>query len=112
MLAKLFELPLTYRTVDQLEYLLFNCSKLREYPEVSTPEFERYVDSRLPTVSKEIVTNCPVLTDLLTKRFGKVPKYKHHILKNSESSHVTFKMLSSNVTDVVGHLDEIRRQTK
>lgn len=65
-----------------------------------------------PTITKEIVTNCPILTKLLQERFGKQPKYKHSVVKNSENHHVTFKMLNSNISDVVGHLDEIRQHSK
>lgn len=59
-----------------------------------------------------MVTNCLPLQNMLKQRFGKIPKYKYQIIKNSEGDYVTFKMLSSNVSDVVSHLDEIRQHTK
>lgn len=65
-----------------------------------------------PTITKRIVENCPALVPVLKDRLGKIQKYKYHVLKNSESHHVTFKMLNSNISDVVSHLDEIRQQTK
>lgn len=65
-----------------------------------------------PTISKEMVVNCPVLCDTLTQHFGQSPRFKYHIVKNAESHTVTFKMLNSNISEAVGHLDEIRHKTK
>lgn len=51
LLTKLYELPLTYQIVEQFERVLINCTeKSVNYPQVSTPEFERYIDSRLVSV--------------------------------------------------------------
>lgn len=90
-----------------------------------TPLHERYVDSKLvridltgltfkkwcgfqPTISKDLVVQCPILDLLLSEKLGKVPKYQHKVIKNSEASVATFRMLISNITNVVQNLDEIR----
>ncbi|KAJ8967018.1 hypothetical protein NQ314_003135 [Rhamnusium bicolor] len=108
LLTKLYELPLSYAVVDHFEALLLNCSDKGNFPVVATPPFERYVDSKLPTISKNLVTSCPTLNDILLQRFSLAPKYRHEVVHNSESQYVTFKMLSSNISDVVSNLDDIR----
>ncbi|KAJ8956361.1 hypothetical protein NQ318_015099 [Aromia moschata] len=112
LLTKLYELPLSYAVVDHFEAMLLNCSENWDLPVVSTPSYERYIDSKLPTITKDLVISCPSLSAILTQRFGQVPKYKYEIVHNSESKYVTFKMLSSNISDVVSNLDEIRSDTR
>ncbi|XP_019769208.2 N-acetylglucosamine-1-phosphotransferase subunits alpha/beta isoform X2 [Dendroctonus ponderosae] len=108
LLTKLHKLPLTYETVDHFEAILMNCSELNTYPPVPTPAHERYVDSKLPTISKDLVVQCPMLDVLLSEKLGKVPKYPYKVIKNAETSWATFRMLISNITNVVHNLDEIR----
>lgn len=48
----------------------------------------------------------------MKEHFGSKYRYKYEVINNAQSTHVTFKMLSSNISEVVGHLDEIRRHTK
>lgn len=112
LLTKLYNLPLSYATVDHFEELLLNCSKLQVVSEVPTPEYERYVDSKLTVVSKELVLNCAELVRILRRRFGSRHKYKYESIHNAQNTHITFKMLSSNISEVVGHLDEIRRSPR
>lgn len=51
LLTQLYELPLTYQIVQYFERVLVNCTeKSANNPEVSTPEFERYIDSGLVSV--------------------------------------------------------------
>ncbi|KAL1502705.1 hypothetical protein ABEB36_007812 [Hypothenemus hampei] len=109
LLTKIYELPLSYEIVDHFEEFLVNCSELKKYPGHVTPPYERYIDSKLPTITKDMVVNCKYLTEFLKKKLGPIPKYKYHIFKNAEKSLTTFKMLISNVSDVVINLDEIRR---
>lgn len=47
LLTQLYELPLSYATVDHFESLLLNCTENGNFPEVETPPYERYVDSKL-----------------------------------------------------------------
>nr|CAI5838871.1 unnamed protein product [Callosobruchus analis] len=108
LLTKLYELPLSYSIVDHFETILLNCSEKKEFPDVSTPEYERYIDSKLPTISKHLVESCPTLVKMLKDRFGSAQKYRFEAISNAESKHVSFKMLNSNISDVVMNLDEIR----
>ncbi|KAJ8980378.1 hypothetical protein NQ317_009372 [Molorchus minor] len=112
LLTNLYELPLSYAIVDHFEALLLNCSVTGELPEVSTPPYERYIDSKLPTIAKDLVISCPSLSRILTHRFGSVPKYKYEVIHDAESKYVIFKMLNSNISDVVSNLDEIRSNRK
>ncbi|KAJ8916550.1 hypothetical protein NQ315_000192 [Exocentrus adspersus] len=112
LLTKLYELPLSYATVDHFEALLLNCTDDGEGFAAPTPPYERYIDSKLPTISKNLVTSCPTLNSILRQRFGTSPKYQYEIVSNSESKHVSFKMLNSNISDVVSNLDEIRNDRR
>ncbi|CAG9768062.1 unnamed protein product [Ceutorhynchus assimilis] len=113
ILTKIYELPLSYETVDHFEGILLNCSESGQYSKVEPPPFERYVDSKLPTISKEMIMECSTLKAFLESKFPNVPKYKHHAVKEAEKYYATFRMLVSNVTNVVIKLDEIRnRMTK
>lgn len=47
LLTQLYQLPLSYQIVEHFESLLTNCSTSVDHPQISTPEFERYIDSRL-----------------------------------------------------------------
>lgn len=108
ILTKIYELPLTYEIVDHFEGVLINCSELQKYPEVTPPPYERYIDSRLPTITKDMITKCPFLSQYLTEKFAHVPKYKYEIVRDSDGRYSTFRMLVSNITHVVIKLDEIR----
>ncbi|VEN43957.1 unnamed protein product [Callosobruchus maculatus] len=108
LLTKLYELPLSYSIVDHFEAILLNCSEKKTFPDVSTPEYERYIDSKLPTISKDLVESCPTLMKMLKDRFGSTHKYHFETISNAESKYVSFKMLNSNISDVVMSLDEIR----
>lgn len=60
-------------------------------------------------VTKQLILNCPEVINLLNDNFGIEDKYHYEIIKNTASNILTFKMLTSNVSEVVGQLDEIRR---
>ncbi|CAH1971467.1 unnamed protein product [Acanthoscelides obtectus] len=112
LLTKLYELPLSYSIVDHFEAILLNCSENKVFSDVSTPEYERYIDSKLPTISERLVASCPTLVKLLNDRFGLAHKYHFEIISDAESKHVSFKMLNSNISDVVVSLDEIRSNSR
>ncbi|XP_018567426.1 N-acetylglucosamine-1-phosphotransferase subunits alpha/beta [Anoplophora glabripennis] len=112
LLTQLYELPLSYATVDHFESSLLNCTENGNFPEGVTPPYERYVDSKLPTIAKNLVIHCPSLVSILKQRFGTTPKYAYEIVPNAESKYVTFKMLNSNISDVIGNLDDIRNDRR
>ncbi|XP_057667171.1 N-acetylglucosamine-1-phosphotransferase subunits alpha/beta isoform X1 [Diorhabda carinulata] len=112
LLTSLFELPLSYTTVNHFEELLMNCSQKEPFPEVPAPLYERYLDSKLPTISKYLIENCEYVSNILLQKFEKVPQYDFEAVHDSENKYVHFVMLNSNISDVVGNLDEIRRNRK
>ena len=62
-----------------------------------------------PVVSKMLVLRCPELAERL-KIFEVSKKYKYKIESSENAVH--FKMISSNVSIVVGQLEDIRRNPR
>ncbi|XP_044763416.1 N-acetylglucosamine-1-phosphotransferase subunits alpha/beta [Coccinella septempunctata] len=112
LLTRIYQLPLSYAIVEHFELMLLNCSQNAVFKEVKTPKYERYLDSHLPVISKEMILECPELLKMLELSFGNKKKYKYKIVRNSEGQYIHFKQLNSNVTDVVGQLDEIRSEPR
>ncbi|XP_073813415.1 N-acetylglucosamine-1-phosphate transferase subunits alpha and beta [Musca autumnalis] len=117
-LTKIFPLPLDWSAVRFFEDVIQNCSLSSEYGSGSvdknqhtTTLYERYEDSHLPTITKNLVTKCIPLVEALKSNFGKRPKYKYKI-NSRRNVFNNFMMLTSNVTDVVDGLDRIRRNTR
>lgn len=113
ILTKIYKLPLDWSAVKYFEDNFKNCSKyLIDLSEpVSTIIYERYENSDIPTITRNLVINCKPILKILEINFGNKPKYKFHI--NSKTGmHSNFKMLTSNVTQVVDVLDELRRTPK
>ncbi|PSN30517.1 hypothetical protein C0J52_26582, partial [Blattella germanica] len=112
LLTRCFELPLNYARVVKFESDITNCSKdLPEEINISTPPYERYQDSKLPVVSKKLVSNCKPIADLLKKKFGSRKLYRYQIEREKHQD-ISFKMLNSNISQLVSHLDDIRRIEK
>lgn len=108
LLTRVYQLPLSYAIVEHFESMLLNCSETKKFTQVQTPKYERYLDSRLPVITQELILNCPELVKMIESTFGNKRKYKYKIVRNSEGQYIHFKQLNSNLTDVVGQLDEIR----
>ncbi|XP_023723247.1 N-acetylglucosamine-1-phosphotransferase subunits alpha/beta isoform X3 [Cryptotermes secundus] len=115
LLTRSYDLPLNYARVVKFENDIVNCSK--ELSEelsnvnVPTPPYERYQDSNLPVVSKTLVSNCKPVVDMLVKKFGDRKMYRYQVERDKHQD-VSFKMLSSNITQLVSHLDDVRRDPK
>lgn len=62
-----------------------------------------------PIVSKGLIVQCREIEVQLIKKFGNRKKFKYEIVGEDE---VTFKMLSSNLSQVISCLDEVRRRPK
>ncbi|CAH0548693.1 unnamed protein product [Brassicogethes aeneus] len=112
LLTQIYELPLSFQIVDHFETMLLNCTEKITKNDIATPLYERYVDSRLPTISKELVSKCTEISNILKNRFGTEQKYKFKTLSQVDGDFVTFVMLHSNISEVVSHLDEIRSRPK
>ena len=64
-----------------------------------------------PIVSKALVSNCKPVRDMLTKRFGERKMYQFQVERDRHHD-VSFKMLNSNISQLVSQLDDIRRDPK
>lgn len=119
LLSKAYNLPLDWSAVRYFEEVITNCSlqqniffPLEVHPEQRnvhpTLVYERYEDSNIPTVTKSLVLSCQELSEMMRSNFGQVPLYKFRI--NSKTGiYSNFKMLTSNITQVVDALDELRK---
>ncbi|KAL0122045.1 hypothetical protein PUN28_007081 [Cardiocondyla obscurior] len=111
LLSRLYPLPLDYNLVMEFENEIINCSRRTDLPEaVNVPSGERYLDSTLPIVSKELISNCESISKKMQSKFGKTSRYPHEIIKAGKNE--IFEMLTSNVSLTVQLLDEIRRDQK
>ncbi|KAJ4439262.1 hypothetical protein ANN_07382 [Periplaneta americana] len=115
LLTRSYELPLSYARVVKFENDIMNCS--RDLPQeltnilIPTPPYERYQDSKLPVVSKALISNCKPVADMLLKKFGSRKVYRYQVERDKHQD-VSFKMLNSNISQLVSHLDDIRRDPK
>ena len=111
LLSRLYPLPLDYSLVVEFENTITNCSNHLSITEISNPPpGERYLDSSLPIVSKELIANCEPISRKIEARFGEGKLYPHEIIKAGKNE--IFEMLTSNVSLTVQLLDEIRRDPK
>ncbi|XP_055595451.1 N-acetylglucosamine-1-phosphotransferase subunits alpha/beta [Uranotaenia lowii] len=122
LLTKIYTLPLDWSAVRYFEEVVTNCSLQQNnfLPFEHQPEqrsvyptlvYERYEDSTIPTVTKRLVLSCRELTDMMRANFGQVPLYKFHVNQKT-GIYSNFKMLTSNITQVVDALDELRKNPK
>ncbi|XP_058829054.1 N-acetylglucosamine-1-phosphotransferase subunits alpha/beta [Topomyia yanbarensis] len=122
LLAKIYNLPLDWSAVRYFEEVVTNCSlqqnnfvplehQLDQRHIYPTLVYERYEDSTIPMVTKNLVLRCHELTDMMRANFGQVPLYRFHINQKT-GIYSNFKMLTSNITQVVDALDELRKNPK
>ncbi|KAH0550458.1 N-acetylglucosamine-1-phosphotransferase subunits alpha/beta [Cotesia glomerata] len=113
LLSRINPLPLDYSLVIDFENAITNCSrriKLTNSKNIEPPSGERYLDSILPTVTKELIIKCDAIANKIKSQFGEKNRYQHEILKAGRNE--IFEMLTSNVSQTVQLLDEIRREPK
>ncbi|XP_015338340.1 N-acetylglucosamine-1-phosphotransferase subunits alpha/beta isoform X1 [Marmota marmota marmota] len=111
--TRIHDLPLSLQDLTGLEHMLINCSKtlpanvtqLNHIP----PTQEAYYDPNLPPVTKNLVTNCKPVTDKIHKAYKDKNKYRFEIMGEEE---IAFKMIRTNVSHVVGQLDDIRKNPR
>ncbi|XP_051028601.1 N-acetylglucosamine-1-phosphotransferase subunits alpha/beta [Acomys russatus] len=111
--TRIHDLPLSLQDLTGLEHMLINCSKtlpanltqLNSIP----PTQEAYYDPNLPPVTKSLVTNCKPVTDKIHKAYKDKNKYRFEIMGEEE---IAFKMIRTNVSHVVGQLDDIRKNPR
>ncbi|XP_072123501.1 N-acetylglucosamine-1-phosphotransferase subunits alpha/beta isoform X2 [Mobula birostris] len=111
--TRIHELPLSLQDLTSLEQMLINCSKVLPTNETQIdrvpPTQEAYYDPNLPPVTKGLVINCKPVTDRIRKAYKDKNKYKFEIMGEEE---IAFKMIRTNVSHVVGQLDDIRRNPR
>ncbi|XP_018406670.1 PREDICTED: N-acetylglucosamine-1-phosphotransferase subunits alpha/beta [Cyphomyrmex costatus] len=111
LLSRLYPLPLDYNLIMEFESEIINCSHRINLPKlIEIPAEERYLDSTLPIVSKELILNCETVFRKMQSKFSKSNHYPHEIIKAGKNE--IFEMLTSNVSLTVQLLDEIRRDPK
>ncbi|XP_061061004.1 N-acetylglucosamine-1-phosphotransferase subunits alpha/beta isoform X5 [Eubalaena glacialis] len=111
--TRIHDLPLSLQDLTGMEHVLINCSKmlpanitqLNNIP----PTQEAYYDPNLPPVTKSLVTNCKPVTDKIHKAYKDKNKYRFEIMGEEE---IAFKMIRTNVSHVVGQLDDIRKNPR
>uniref|UniRef100_A0A671KAW7 N-acetylglucosamine-1-phosphotransferase subunits alpha/beta n=1 Tax=Sinocyclocheilus anshuiensis TaxID=1608454 RepID=A0A671KAW7_9TELE len=111
--TRVHELPLSLQDLTSLEQMLINCSKalpsnLTQLHTVS-PTQEAYYDPSMPPVTKGLVIHCKPITERIHKTFKDQNKYKFEIMGEEE---IAFKMIRTNVSHVVGQLDDIRKNPR
>ncbi|XP_036004945.1 N-acetylglucosamine-1-phosphotransferase subunits alpha/beta [Fundulus heteroclitus] len=111
--ARIHELPLSLQDLTGLEQMLINCSKslptnLTRLHLVS-PTQEAYFDPNMPPVTKDLIVHCKPITEKIHKAFRDQNKYKFEIMGEEE---IAFKMVRTNVSHVVGQLDDIRKNPR
>lgn len=111
--TRIHELPLSLQDLTGLEQMLINCSKtlptnLTQLHMVN-PTQEAYYDPSMPPVTKGLILNCKPITERIHKAFRDQNKYKFEIMGEEE---IAFKMVRTNVSHVVGQLDDIRKNPK
>ncbi|XP_045176047.2 N-acetylglucosamine-1-phosphotransferase subunits alpha/beta-like isoform X2 [Mercenaria mercenaria] len=110
--TRLYELPLDLATLSKLEFTFVNCSKKLPISEQKQPDataLETYYEKEMPQVTRNMFINCKEVADIVKSNFPPKNKYKHVEVDDSE---IAFKMIKSNVSTVVGQLDDIRKKPK
>ncbi|XP_044260231.1 N-acetylglucosamine-1-phosphotransferase subunits alpha/beta [Tribolium madens] len=94
VMTKLYELPLNDEAFRHFASILINCSN---------SDF---------VVTKNFVKKCHTLAQILETQFATEHRFKFELIKDSDKKLVTFKMLNSNLTQVINQLDDIRRNAR
>ncbi|XP_070267012.1 N-acetylglucosamine-1-phosphotransferase subunits alpha/beta [Myotis yumanensis] len=111
--TRIHDLPLSLQDLTSLEHMLINCSKMlpANITQLSNipPTQEAYYDPNLPPVTKSLLTSCKPVTDKIHKTYKDKNKYRFEIMGEEE---IAFKMIRTNVSHVVGQLDDIRKNPR
>ncbi|CAB1437116.1 unnamed protein product [Pleuronectes platessa] len=111
--TRIHELPLSLQDLTGLEQMLINCSKTLPTNltllHLVNPTQETYYDPSMPPVTKGLVLHCQPITERVLKAFREQNKYKFEIMGEQE---IAFKMVRTNVSHVVGQLDDIRKNPR
>lgn len=110
--TSLYDLPLDLPTLSGLEDILKNCSEYlpeNKKTEIPPPLLETYYDKEMPQATRTLFINCDKIVDLIKTNFKPRPKHRFITLDDHE---IAFKMIKTNVSTVVGQLDDLRKNPK
>ncbi|KAH8292600.1 hypothetical protein KR018_010176 [Drosophila ironensis] len=116
-LTRIYPPPLDWSAMRYFEEVIQNCTRSLgldtkvETVEHSTLVYERYEDSNLPTITRDLVVRCSLLAEALAANFSVRRKYRYH-LNPKRTPNSNFVMLTSNLTEVVESLDSMRRNPR
>lgn len=117
LLTRIHSLPLGLEHINAFEKAVVECAhNLTEHGiELPIPKgvnlmYERYYDSKLPVVSEFLVVNCGPLVAYLNYSMRNEHKYKHTIVEADRLS--AFRTITSNISQVVAMLDDLRKEPK
>ncbi|CAG02433.1 unnamed protein product, partial [Tetraodon nigroviridis] len=109
----LWNVPGSLQDLTGLEQLLINCSKTLptnlSQLHLVNPTQETYYDPSMPPVTKGLILHCKPMAERIHKAFKDQNKYKFEIMGEEE---IAFKMVRTNVSHVVGQLDDIRKNPR
>jgi Ca2+-binding EF-hand superfamily protein len=102
---------ITAESIDNFQWLLGNCSLnyTGVTPQVTEEEFRTLYDPNFALVTEDFMMQCKPLLDKLSSRRAKEKKYKFEELSDND---IGFKMVNENVSLLVDHLDDLRREPK
>lgn len=111
--TRIHQLPLSLQDLTGLEHMLINCSKTLQLNNtensIAPATQESYYDPNLPPVTKQLVISCKPVIDLIRKAYKDKNKYRFEIMGEED---IAFKMIRTNVSHVVGQLDDIRKNPR
>lgn len=62
-----------------------------------------------PLVTKSLICSCPAIKNVLLKHFGERKKNSFEVVGEDE---VAFKMIHNNLSQVLGQIDDLRKNPK
>ncbi|CAN7998761.1 unnamed protein product, partial [Ixodes hexagonus] len=110
VITHLFDLPVEHSNVQTVEGILAGCAQNFTANVIrTTPSYERYLESSLPTITREAVANCSQMVILLRKVFKTKKVNKFETIKEEDYA---FKMIDNNASRVLAQLDGLRKDLK
>ncbi|XP_054713569.1 N-acetylglucosamine-1-phosphotransferase subunits alpha/beta-like [Uloborus diversus] len=110
VLTRLHDLPLDFSTLTQFEQQINNCSSKKfTATHMPVPQNERYYDSKLPLVTKSLISSCAPVSDMLLQHFGHRKQNGYEVVGEEE---VAFKMIHNNLSQVLEQIDDLRKNPK
>jgi UDP-N-acetylglucosamine-lysosomal-enzyme len=118
LLTRIHSLPLDLEQINSFEKTIIDCATNMSNMGIELPSpktmsqlYERYYDSKLPLVSEFLIVYCEPLVAFLRFSLKDAKKYKHTIIDDAEKS-IAFRTISSNISQVVSVLDNLRKEPR